>query len=136
MTTITEIVPDLDTMPDWFRDAFESGQVFSVALATVAELEAKIDDAEHEAQTKRDENVKLVHNILAFAELHKTAEDELKVAEEKWWDAGIIWAAAFMVLHHREESYAEDILLHSRVNMKNGVDYDVDIIKKALPEHK
>jgi hypothetical protein len=48
MTTITEIVPDLDTMPDWFREAFEDGTVFSVALATVTELEAKLDDAKKE----------------------------------------------------------------------------------------
>lgn len=104
MTTITEIVPELDTMPDWFREAFESGHVFSVALATVTELEARLDDVER----------------------------ELKKAEKKWWDAGIIWAAAFMVQSHKEESYAVDIILHSGADMKNGIDYDVEIIKKAL----
>jgi len=37
MTHITEIIPELDTMPDWFRDAFEEGQVFAVALTRVEE---------------------------------------------------------------------------------------------------
>ena len=54
--------------------------------------------------------------------------------EQKWFDAGIIWAAAFMIQSHKEESYAKDILLHGGVDMKNGVDYDVDIIKKAKVE--
>jgi hypothetical protein len=38
-----EIVPNLDKMPDWFREAFEDSQLFTVALSKVAELEAKLE---------------------------------------------------------------------------------------------
>ena len=54
MVTTIERVPDLDTVPEWFREAFEDGTVFAVAVATVTELEAYLEDrereiAEHEA---------------------------------------------------------------------------------------
>ena len=39
---ITEIVPDLDTMPDWAQAAFLEGQFFRVALARVLELESAL----------------------------------------------------------------------------------------------
>ena len=42
----------------------------------------RLENAKHEVQVKRDENAKLVHNILAFAELHKAAEEQLKLANE------------------------------------------------------
>jgi hypothetical protein len=45
-THITEIVPDLDKMPKWAKEAFESGQFFVAALAKTAELQAKLDAAE------------------------------------------------------------------------------------------
>ena len=37
---ITEIVPDLDKMPDWAREAFLNGQFFDVAFKRVERLEA------------------------------------------------------------------------------------------------
>ena len=40
---ITEILPDLDKMPDWAREAFEAGQFFNVAFKRVEELEWLID---------------------------------------------------------------------------------------------
>lgn len=39
---ITEILPDLDKMPDWAREAFLDGQFFDVAFKRVAKLEATI----------------------------------------------------------------------------------------------
>jgi hypothetical protein len=39
MQHITEIVPDLDTLPEWAREAFHDGQFFAVALARVDKLE-------------------------------------------------------------------------------------------------
>ena len=40
---ITEILPDLDKMPAWAREAFEAGQFFDAAFKRVVELEAKLD---------------------------------------------------------------------------------------------
>ncbi len=40
---ITEIVPDLDKMPAWAREAFEAGQFFDAAFKRVAKLEAKLE---------------------------------------------------------------------------------------------
>ena len=46
--------------------------------ADVQELAAdRLENAGHALQIKRDENVKLVHSVLAFAELHKAAEHDL-----------------------------------------------------------
>jgi hypothetical protein len=44
MNHVTEIVPDLDTMPDWARKAFEDGQFFRVALDRVKEMEGACND--------------------------------------------------------------------------------------------
>jgi len=40
---ITEILPDLDKMPAWAREAFEDGQFFDVAFKRVERLELTID---------------------------------------------------------------------------------------------
>ena len=42
MHHITEILPDLEDMPDWAREAFEAGQFFDVAFKRVEKLEAAI----------------------------------------------------------------------------------------------
>ena len=46
---ITEIIPDLDKLPDWAREAFEDGQYFAIVSEkviayeeTIKELKAKI----------------------------------------------------------------------------------------------
>ena len=39
---ITEIAPDLDTMPEWAQEAFNSGQFFAVAIDRVKAVEAKL----------------------------------------------------------------------------------------------
>ena len=44
MKHITEIVPELSTMPEWAEKAFKEGQFFTVALARVAELERNTTD--------------------------------------------------------------------------------------------
>ncbi len=43
---ITEILPDLDKMPAWAREAFEAGTFFDSAFKRVVELEAKLDDVD------------------------------------------------------------------------------------------
>jgi len=40
MTHITEIIPDLDKLPDWARKAFEDGQFFNVVAKKIEEIEA------------------------------------------------------------------------------------------------
>ncbi len=52
MSHITEIVPELDKMPGWAREAFESGQFFHAAFTLVAELEGKLEAAEIENHKK------------------------------------------------------------------------------------
>ena len=42
LTHITEILPDLEDMPDWAREAFEAGQFFDVAFKRVDKLEATL----------------------------------------------------------------------------------------------
>ncbi len=39
---ITEIVPDLDKMPDWAREAFEAGQYFTVVSEKILAYETLI----------------------------------------------------------------------------------------------
>ena len=41
MNHITEILPELDKMPVWAREAFEAGQFFDVAFKRVERLEAE-----------------------------------------------------------------------------------------------
>jgi len=44
---ISEIIPDLDKLPEWAIKAFEEGQYFTVVAKRIAELEhvlAKMDD--------------------------------------------------------------------------------------------
>ena len=45
---ITEILPDLDKMPEWARKAFEEGQFFNAAFKLVEKLEKTITALESE----------------------------------------------------------------------------------------
>ena len=45
MNHITEILPDLEDMPDWAREAFEAGQLFDVAFKRVEGLEQQLREA-------------------------------------------------------------------------------------------
>lgn len=42
---ITEILPDLDKMPAWAKEAFEAGQFFDVAFKLVGRLQRERDIA-------------------------------------------------------------------------------------------
>jgi len=44
MNHITEILPDIDKMPDWAKEAFEAGQFFDVAFKRVEKLERKLEE--------------------------------------------------------------------------------------------
>lgn len=57
---ITEIIPDLDKMPGWAREAFLAGQFFAVAFKRVAGLEETINKAKADPnaeQTSDDPSV-------------------------------------------------------------------------------
>ena len=43
MTCITEIIPDLNELPDWAREAFEEGQFFTAIGKKIKEHEMLID---------------------------------------------------------------------------------------------
>ena len=43
MNHITEIIPEMEDMPDWMKEAFDSGQFFAECRKKVDHLEYKID---------------------------------------------------------------------------------------------
>ena len=43
MGKVIEIIPDLEQYPQWVRDAFDSGQLFTTLLNRVDELEARVE---------------------------------------------------------------------------------------------
>jgi len=49
VSTISEIIPELGTMPEWAEKAFEEGRFFHVALARVAGLEQRVTEVTHYA---------------------------------------------------------------------------------------
>ena len=40
---VTEIIPDLENYPQWIRDAFDSGQLFTTLLTRLDYLEERVD---------------------------------------------------------------------------------------------
>lgn len=73
MTRVTEIIPDLDKLPDWAREAFEAGQYFAVVHEKIIDYEKRLEAAEgpHEAEaTLRTvgELVKKLRNGVYYAE--------------------------------------------------------------------
>ena len=60
MQHITEIVPDLDTMPKWAREAFHDGQFFTVALARVQGMDITLDMAKSRTE-ELEEELKAAH---------------------------------------------------------------------------
>jgi len=63
MPKITEIIPDLDQLPEWLRDAFDEGQYFNMSIAAIKELESKLKKSEQNVEHWRQETGKINSNL-------------------------------------------------------------------------
>jgi len=98
---ITEIIPDLDKLPDWAREAFEDGQYFNVVSekviayeATIKELEkdlvnyeAELETAEYALDDANDAAVidKGLAALEAIIKAQNDVLDKVRGLPYKWW---------------------------------------------------
>jgi len=78
MQHITKILPDLDKMPDWAREAFEAGQFFNVAFKRVEKLEKRIKSMEENAAIVNKEYDEMASNSFDAEMLIHAIKDLLK----------------------------------------------------------